>query len=477
MKEFTGKLNNRTASDNKRKLREKDTGKPQSSRKKKARRISAGCLFILFFPLLIAAGVVLWADWVNYPLLPVDLFNTLRTVEFQCKISGESREFLTNAIRETGGVSISIMDKEGKPLKSRNLSKLKTDLVGKTIISLPEGRYRVAASLRTIKQNRLIRFQTRYGPEGEPVDISEESRTIILELFPGDDPDLTRAWNLFKEFTGRGNLHKALKLAKTILQDESQGKYEDPAEQRTILELKRNVDRITDIFDLLEQIEQAPNNAYNTSIGIVEDILLYLERICPESAPDELKIQTHEEILYPAYRIESLKQARDAVIFMHLENFNRFMDIRHYPTALEEWLKIIENQELYREDQDMGEDLMAFFDEVKERIPEIQDKVKAWLISNHEQARKLLGEGKTEDSWKHMSVVFRNYDIFKKNLELSEDLWTQNESLREDARRIMEAEQAYNESRYEEALRLMEMVDVEGTWIQGRIKELKVLIM
>jgi tetratricopeptide (TPR) repeat protein len=439
----------------------KEEGK---ARRRRKHPILRGCLWLCISIAIIVITVVAVLDWINFAFMPLDLLRPMGVLDIRCVSDEAQASLFGELLRGEGGVQLEIRDAQGRPLPAERGLPSRTDVNGQAKLYLPRGKYRIHAEIEGVVAGELHRLATSPDPE---IAIRRERRPEPLELVlaPVTLPDEKEEDERLSALLVAGEYEEAERFVTGILPRRSGDSWFRNAAETTV-----------ELAGIAREMRALPLAAYNSQIELALRMVQLVSRVAHEGDPRKFRFRFGTMAIPIVGHVKALREARDQVITEHLDNFQRFLASNNRVFALEQWLKVAENEELYREGADLDPAVALRIEELEPQIEELEVQVKEELEQRLEAAKDLHDRGRIAEARAEFSDLRRRLPIFLHALELDERVILTCESYLDDLRLLAEAEDEYTKNHYEEALMIYEMVAHQSPWLERRIREVGELL-
>ncbi|MBN2056236.1 hypothetical protein JW905_15025 [bacterium] len=414
------------------------------------KRLKTGCLIIVVVPVVVLAGAVLVADWLNIPLLPLDLLNRMGSIEIRCRIGNLEGMDLYELVAAAGGVRITIFDSQGRPYMDRSGGEYTTDTTGELKVFLPRGNYRIAASAQVLRAGKLERYQVAGGGT-MPVCAQAEYTLLELKLEQLQERDTAQVMGTMEELIRTGRVEEAEELGRNLADGFTDGG--EPGEAAARSRLAVWLSTLERIRTTMMEIDELPLSAYNSRLRLFAIVRGWMLELLPEDQEDRLQVVWHGEQINLSSRIDSIDKVRERVIATHLENIRRFLGIRLFQAALEQWAMIATDSELYDGTESLSDALASDIEAIQQdELEAIKTRVRDQILKNLEEAIRFYEDGKIDEAWKKFGFIKRRLDIFVTLLELDADVLERIDTYTEDCMTLIRADRAYQAFKYDVAM-------------------------
>ncbi|MBN2385290.1 hypothetical protein JXQ70_20635 [bacterium] len=328
-------------------------------------------ILIIILSCLVAVLVIGLGDFYNLPLWPVNILNRTYLLQFQCQLESYDQEMMLRFLEIERGISIDLLTKSGKPIKSGPTLEMKTDTGGLFRIYLPQGRYQVRAELMAYFQGQLYHFATGYPGEYVLVhhDQNEEIKTLVLKKLELNNYAVVIA--RFERFLFEGNLD----AAKALIREISLG-ADEPTAIDKIAELNRKSALLDQLSTLSQDFFSFPQDHYISQLLKLEEMKGIFKTLLPSVSRTMYRISQEAETVYIQPRIEAIHNTLYYIWSEHMALIDSFLSIRQYTRVYAIWLQLTKNPELYRptislDKVELEQRITAF----RNGLPELQTKV------------------------------------------------------------------------------------------------------
>lgn len=144
--------------------------------------------------------------------------------------------------------------------------------------------------------------------------------------------------------------------------------------------------------------------------------------------------------------------------------------------ALEQWLKVDANPELYRDGFTIAQQTADRLQHLYPSAQELKTQVTGKLRDSLEEAVSDYNRGRITEARAKFSDLHRQAQVFTAPLALGEDFKTRCEEYLRDVTTLVQADEAYRYNRYADALTLYFSVQHSSPWLNQRIRETEELL-
>lgn len=413
--------------------------------------VKKGCLVLLLLPILLLLLITLVADYLNIPLIPLDLIRPMVRLELKCQVEEFTPQELAARLGSTTGVKVFILKASGEAFHDRSEGRYETDAEGRMKIFLPRGAYRLRAELDILQNSRLSHYRIPSADTTLPFEAKSDTTTLEVVLREVAEPDLAKIVGAITESIRRGAVGEAEALTQQALSSDARTS-DDPA---VIARLNNFETSLSLIIDQLTAFSQLPLASYTSRLKSLQAIDALLTKLAPDLRSEDRQVIWGGEHLSLRAQINGLIQVRERIIETNLTNFKLFKTGKQYDGALEIWLRIVNDQELFPGVEQLNDSLAGTIADLEaNELADIIEKVRSQLMTQVQTAQQHYLDGELDESWKTFGLVKRRIILFGSILDLPETLSEEVDSYLDDIVTLTQANKAYSERKRDAALAL-----------------------
>ncbi len=334
-----------------------------------------------------------------------------------------------------------------------------TDMNGDLKLYLFTGRYSFNIDQTIILSQGVFRL---YSDQLNKINLQEDVK-VEIPLLVEEEKDAERLMRLIDRSLAQG----ALEDAKRICDMLTYSGYQDMVQSKRMM--------IESLYDMLALTETLPTNAYLSLIRIYNHMLRTLENHLPGLPTEELKISHSNRLIYLQKRINTLQEIRRQIIEQHLDDFESFYQIRLYPIAAAQWVKIIDDNELYDLNYSLEQPVQSRLLQTSEKANRAIEKTRHILYFRLNRAKDYYQHGRLDKS---LELFYQIDDILSRlqSLFASEGyIEKQCRSYIQDILNTYQGDEAYNIKNYVQAEAYYRRIENRTARINGRLKRLEAL--
>ncbi|MBN1551702.1 hypothetical protein JW979_09540 [bacterium] len=398
--------------------------------------------------------VVLAGDWLNLPLWPFDYLKPRVPVEIRSYLDGFDEETTQQMLHHGGGAVITVYSDNGKEVFTE-----RTGGDGVLRKVLPAGRFTIHSVLTVVFNGEFYYFSagskhgSNLGGERElSAEVCRGRQQIPIVLKHIAETSETILNRLLKGYLQEGDLNGAAVLSRNI----------NP-------EVTARIDRM---IDLRNHLDVLPYTAYNSSIIL---LMTLDELIASECDCHHRKINTPGEIVVIDSRLNALRRSRDKVVQTYLELISEFFEDDKKEAALEQWMQLKNNDELFPDESDIQEDYWAAIDFYKDIMPDIENDIIEDIREDYAKSVDLYKQGDLSTSRIHFTSLLLRI----RNLQLQDvftDEITEIQWYLDDIALLFTASEAIRNNNFTNALLMLDTVVHSSDLVKRRIDEVERLM-